>query len=140
VQASILSNLKSYYFNIHTRNTLCWGSRTWGKTATFVLPCRLCLYADKVLFQQWGGGEKPFTFRKPNWFIWPSLPEKQCPCALERAVCQLELNCLQGRRHNITVNIGKHCNLLFACNFIWQKQGGWGKRNNIRCAWLPPTP
>jgi len=74
-----------------------------------------------------GGEKKPSTFRKPNCFIWHSLPEKQCPCALRWAACHLELNCPQGRRHNITVNIWKHCNLLSSCRSIWQKQVGWKK-------------
>lgn len=81
-----------------------------------------------------------FSSRKAQGFIWHSLPGKQCPCASGWAGSQLGLNCLQGRRHNIKVNIRKHCNLLFAYNFIWQKQGSWGKRNNRRRAWLLATP
>lgn len=100
--------------------------------AVFSMLIRSCFTND---------GEKiAFTSRKAKGFIWHSLPGKQCPCASGWAASQLGLNCLQGRRHNITVNIRKHCNLLFAYNFIWQKQGSWGKRNNRQCAWLLATP
>lgn len=105
----------------------------------------LCCHADcvSVLIRScfiYYGEKIAFTSRKAKGFIWHSLPGKQCPCTSGWAGSQPGLNCLQGRRHNITVNIRKHCNLLFAYNFIWQKQGSWGKRNNRRHTWLLATP
>lgn len=132
MSASRLSTLKA--FILIAIPEICFGAGVECEAKQVSLCCHAGCVSMLIRSCFTNDGEKIACIsRKAKGFIWHSLPGKQCPCASGWAASQLGLNCLQGRRHNITIHIRKHCNLLFACNFIWQKQGSWGKKQQKVC-------